>query len=195
MVRLSARLLSRGQPTALLPSGPSEFSHRWLWQRCASVSVACFCAGRPFCSFYSRSACSKGKLVSCRCGLVANAWTPGLWFAHDARPYAMLLFLAMINTVSFIALLPAHQHKKRFNLAGIVAVLLVLTHYFAGFLVICQGCLYLLARRGRAVRTWPAALILIPLIGWMTFHAPRIERIWKPTVRSLPSSERHQSNN
>jgi len=112
------------------------------------------------------------------CGLVA-AWTPGLWFTHDARPYAMLLFLAMLNTIAFAALLRQTQTRNAVVWLG-SASLLILTHYFAGFLILAQGCLYIFYRRGRAIRTWPALLTLLPVFGWIAFHASRMQQFANP---------------
>jgi len=112
------------------------------------------------------------------CGLVA-AWAPGLWFTHDARPYAMLLFLAMLNTLAFAALLRKTGTRNAVLWIG-SASLLILTHYFAGFLILAQGCLYLVYGRKQAVRTWPALLVLLPVLGWMAFHAPRMQQFANP---------------
>lgn len=53
--------------------------------------------------------------------------------------------------------------------------------------VIAQGLVYLLSRRERALRTWPALLAFAPACGWIGYHGPRLAEFsrmqaWHPFV-------------
>jgi hypothetical protein len=97
-------------------------------------------------------------------------WLPAFIFATEARCYALLLFLAVANTLSFAEILRSPR-------IGAVAVwaalssLLILTHYFATPLVACQGLVFLIIWRGQALKAWPALAAFIPSFAEMAWHA------------------------
>ena len=108
-------------------------------------------------------------------------WKWGLWFSEDARGYALLTLLCVAQTVIFIRLV-ARPGTRLAALWALVSSLAILTHYYALLLVGLQGLAYLAAGRGRALRTWPAALIFAVPFAWIGFHAPRLVLFARPDV-------------
>jgi hypothetical protein len=97
-------------------------------------------------------------------------WLPSIPLAAEARCYCLLLFVATINAAAYAAVLKAPT--TRTALAWMAAsCLLVLTHYVALALVGCQGLVYLLVHRGRAIRTWPALIAFVPAALSLAAHA------------------------
>ena len=100
---------------------------------------------------------------------LASLWTPALLYSQMARGYSLLFCLCIAATVAFIRLLD-RPSVFRAALWGSVGGLAILTHYFALFLIGVQGLVYLAARRERALRTWPAALVFVPTFAWLLVH-------------------------
>jgi hypothetical protein len=63
-----------------------------------------------------------------------------------------------------------------------LGALAVLTHYHALLLIGLQGLGYLAAHRGRALRTWPAALAFLPVFAWIGLQLPRIKDFSDPNA-------------
>ena len=116
---------------------------------------------------------------------ILACWIPGVWFSGDARCYALLLLLSTLQTLAFGRLLQAPDLKRAAIWAG-VATLAILTHYHALILAGLQGVIYLAWSRGRALRTWPAALLFLPAFAWLWIHAPRIAEFARPEVAWYP---------
>jgi uncharacterized membrane protein len=112
-------------------------------------------------------------------------WIPGIWFSGDARCYALLLLLATAQTLAFVRLLRAPAAGRALAWC-VLTGLAILTHYHAAILGAFQGLAYLALARGKAVRTWPAALVFVPVAAWLAWHAPRIALFAKPDVAWYP---------
>lgn len=108
-------------------------------------------------------------------------WTPGLLFSADARSYALLLLVSTAQAIAFARLIEAPDLKRATLWCGL-AGLAVATHYFAAWLALVQGVAYLALHRGRAVRTFPALLVLTPLAAWGIHHLPRLLVYARPDV-------------
>ncbi len=108
-------------------------------------------------------------------------WIPGVWFSGDARCYALLLLLTTAQTLAFVRLLRAPDTGRALIWCALAA-LSILTHYHAAILGAFQGLAYLALARGKAVRTWPAALVFVPVAAWLAWHAPRIALFAQPDV-------------
>lgn len=111
----------------------------------------------------------------------AAVWLPSFWFASEARAYSLLFLLACGQAIAFPTLLRAPSLGRAAAWCGLSA-LMILTHYHAGFIVAVQGLAYLIIHRGAALRTWPAALIFVPVIVWMGVHLPLALRFSDPDV-------------
>jgi hypothetical protein len=113
--------------------------------------------------------------------VVMASWFPGIWFAHDARSYALLLFLSVGQTLTYATLM-TKPTLRRATWWSLWSALAILAHYDAGFLALCEGLLYLAVHRRAAVRTWPAAVAFVPTAGWIAYHLPSIIQYTRPDV-------------
>jgi hypothetical protein len=100
-------------------------------------------------------------------------WSPGLLLSADARSYALLLLVSAAQAIAYIRLLEAPDRRRATLWCGLAA-LAVFTHYFAAWPALTQGLFYLALHRRRALRTWPALLVLAPLAAWGLYHLPRL---------------------
>jgi uncharacterized membrane protein (UPF0136 family) len=105
-------------------------------------------------------------------GVMLFAWW-GLDIFLAGRGYGLLLALSVAQCVLFAELIrkPATRTALVWAVLGALAVL---THYYALIVTAVQGLAYLAVCRGRALRTWPAALAFVPAAGWIAWHAPRV---------------------
>ncbi|HVV95346.1 MAG TPA: glycosyltransferase family 39 protein [Hyphomicrobiales bacterium] len=113
--------------------------------------------------------------------VVLASWFPGIWYATDARCYALLLFLCTGQTLAYARLIATPGMRRAFGWTA-WSTLAILTHYDAGFLALCQGLFYLAVHRRAALRTWPAALLFLPAAGWIAWHLPRLAEFARPEV-------------
>jgi len=118
------------------------------------------------------------------CALAA-IWVPGITYSNEARCYALLFLLSMAGTAAYANLL-LEPTLKRATIWTSLSTLMVLTHYHAGFLILCQGIGYLLIHRGKALRTWPAAAVFLPALAWILYHAPRMAQFVAPGFAWYP---------
>jgi hypothetical protein len=106
-------------------------------------------------------------------------WVPSFFYATEARPYALLYLLGTAQAILYYRLIEQPILKRAIFWSAISA-LMALTHYHSLLLTGLQG-LYFLARfRGRALATWPAALLFIPVALWVSVHLPLLLRIADP---------------
>jgi hypothetical protein len=105
-------------------------------------------------------------------GALIFAWW-GVGYFLDARCYALLLAVSTLQCLCFARLLetPGRRAAVLWAATGGVAIL---THYYAVFFCLAQGVIYLGRHRLRALPTWPAALVFIPVFSWIAWHAPRL---------------------
>lgn len=107
---------------------------------------------------------------------------PQAWLqSNEARGYTLLAFLSAGQTFAFIALMQ-RSSMRRAIFWVIWTSLVGLTHYQALMLGAVQGLIYLAVRREAALRTWPAALIFLPLGLEILWHAPRLALFARPDV-------------
>jgi uncharacterized membrane protein len=116
---------------------------------------------------------------------LAGLWVPGIWLSGDARCYTLLLLLCTLQTLAFARLLRRPDLPRAALWCGLSA-LAILTHYHAAILTGLEGLAYLTLARGRALRTWPAALLFAPVAAWLAVHAPRIAAFAHPDVAWYP---------
>jgi hypothetical protein len=95
----------------------------------------------------------------------------GYGYATEARPYALLILIGTAQTILFSRLVRAPSTERA---AGWIAVcgLGILTNYYMAIFATVQGLLYLASAPRAALRTWPAAFALIPVLAWMAYHLP-----------------------
>ncbi len=97
----------------------------------------------------------------------------GIGFMLDARCYAVLLAISTGQCLAFARLMERPGLRRALVWATLGAAA-ILFHYYAVFLGLAQGLIYLARHRMAALRTWPAGLVLVPAVMWIAHHAPRL---------------------
>ncbi len=122
-----------------------------------------------------------------------------LWFARDARPYALAATLALLALLIFFrAQRRGELHTAGFVAATSVVLLGLLTHYFFLLFVAVSGLLAALELRRRPglFRSWSLVLLaaLLPLLAWIWWflRLPQpsfgIGWISEPALLDLPAT-------
>ena len=115
--------------------------------------------------------------------LLLLAISPGaVWYAREARSYALLLLLSTVITllcISFVQCRPDENRKAPRALVELAAfsILASFTHYF-GFLLALAAFLtcYLLTNRRRKVMVILAGSgVVISFVPWMIYHSQMID--------------------
>jgi hypothetical protein len=116
---------------------------------------------------------------------LAWGWLVFAWWGVDqfllARGFPVLLALSVAQLILFARLLN-EPDLRRATAWTAASAGMVLIHYYAAPLVLVQGLAYLAVHRGRALKTWPAALAFAPVGGWMAYHAPFLARFADASV-------------
>ena len=99
----------------------------------------------------------------------------------DARCYAMLLALCTLQALVFARLL-RRPSTGRAAIWCVISALAILCQYYALFIGLAQGLVYVWTHRARAARTWPALIALAPAGAWIVHHAPRLAQYGRPDV-------------
>lgn len=154
-------------------SGPLYYSLLWAWEKIAGDSDT---ALRMPSLFFSLAAPSlllwKGhedRKMRYSWAICFALWRPGFEIAADARPYSLMLFLGCVQAICFLRLMEAPNTSRAAIWAG-VSSLAVLTHYHAAVISGVQGVAYLLIWHRKALHTWPALLVLLPMVAWISLH-------------------------
>ena len=116
-------------------------------------------------------------------GLLFIWWGVGVFL--DGRCYPVLLALSTFEVLAFARLLRTPSRSAAW-LWSILSSLAILTHYYAGFIVLAQGLVFLGSARGAAFKTWPAGLAFVPAAVWILHHAPRLATYAQPAVAWHP---------
>lgn len=103
----------------------------------------------------------------------ALLWVPIFGLAGEARAYPQLFVLGVLQAMAFVRLLRAPDTSRAALWVGLSA-LLILTHYAGAVPGMVQGAVYLGYHRRRAAATWPAALLLAPMLAWAYVHLPTV---------------------
>lgn len=117
-------------------------------------------------------------------------WVPGIGFAMDARCYAMLFLVSTLETLAFCRMMRAPGLRTAL-LWMLAADLMIATNYDGAFMALMQGLIFLATRRQAALRTWPAALLLLPVcaeIAWklpILLHMEQAGSAWYPILRAV----------
>lgn len=121
----------------------------------------------------------------CWAALIYGWW--GVGFFLDARCYALLLAVSTAQCLAFAGLMQA-PGLRRATLWASICALAILVHYYALFVALAQGLVYLARHRQTALRTWPAAFAFLPAFAWIAYHAPRLaqysnlSKAWHPPL-------------
>jgi Dolichyl-phosphate-mannose-protein mannosyltransferase len=177
-------------------SGPVYYTVTWLWVKVFGESAFAlrlpsliFAAATPMLILWKGHPSRDTRLVW---AVLIALWLPAVTFASQARPYALLMLLGTAQAIFFYNLI-AQGGRGRALAWSIVSALLVLTHYHTLPVTAFQGLIYLVLNRREIGRTWPAALVFVPVGLWMVAHLPFVLSYMKPGVAwfstlSLPES-------
>lgn len=151
---------------------PGYFVLAWLWTRAFGVGEAGLRSLSAVIGLATIPvAHALGARLSARAGWLAAAFaatSPFLvWYAQEARPYALLSLLTATATLCFVQALDGPA-RRPLALWGAAAAGALLTHYFAVFVLVPQA-LVLLYRHGRRALPGMLApvvtgLALVPLL-------------------------------
>lgn len=168
-------------------TGPAFYMPLWLWEKVAGPSnfalrlpslvlslltpVFILWRGHP------------DRDVRLFWGIFCLLWAPVFAVAGEARPYPQIFALGVAQAILFIRLMekPTTPRATAWMAAGVA---LVLTHYWSIIPFVVQGVAYLICHRWRAAVTWPALLVLAPMIGWGSIHLPAVLRITVGSVQA-----------
>ena len=103
----------------------------------------------------------------------------GIWFAGEARCYALSILLATLQGLAFLRLIDAPSLKRAFvwsTLGGLA----ILTQYHSGILIAAEGLCYLVIMRRRALAHIAAVAPFLPVAAWIVWHLPTIIRYSRP---------------
>ncbi|HYP17312.1 MAG TPA: glycosyltransferase family 39 protein, partial [Opitutus sp.] len=153
--------------------GPVYYGFLWLWEKLAGAGEVALRLPSAIFSIAAPAlllvAGHEERRVRLLWAAFAALSVPALDYSNDARSYALLFLLGCVQAMLYIRLIA----RPRLRLAAAwctVSMLLILTHYHTVPLVAAQGLVYLLVHRVTALKTWPAALLFIPVALWLPFH-------------------------
>ncbi|MDE2596942.1 MAG: hypothetical protein KGL44_08700 [Sphingomonadales bacterium] len=163
--------------------GPLYYLLAWLWEKLVGLD-------HPLMRLPSLLALAaipvlvlRGHVLDWRTRLVWAAllalWLPGLSIGTLARSYALLLLLGTAQAIAFVALLRDPEPRRAALWLG-VSVLAVLTHYHAGVISLIQGLIFVARAPRVALRSWPAGLLLVPLIACFAAQVAFLTRYAQP---------------
>ena len=171
-------------------NGPLAYIIGWLWAHLSGLSNGAlrapsmvFACAAPLIALAPHRLANRS--VRYAWATLLACWMPGLIFAEQARCYALVLLLATVNAVTYARLLSRPSVAMAFIWTS-VSALFILSHYVAGLLVGCQGIAYLAIHRGKAFKTWPAALMFVPALASMAFQAVSLIGFAQPATAALP---------
>jgi mannosyltransferase len=131
------------------PFGTSEEGLRSLSALCGVLTVPVVAA-------------TAARLAGRRAGLIAAAMVAAnpflIWFAQEARAYALLVLLAAIGFHLFVKLLDRPQRGTLVWWA-VASALVLATHYYGVLIVAAEAGWLLGASRGVPDRRWPSKLV------------------------------------
>lgn len=98
-------------------------------------------------------------------------WPPIFALAGEAKSYPEIFALGAAQAAVFMRLLERPSTWRACAWA-LLSALAVLCHYWCALPALVQGLAFLALHRLRALRTWPALILLIPMLVWSRLHLP-----------------------
>ena len=166
-------------------SGPVYYTLMWLWVKAFGANAVSlrlpsliFVMATPLLILWKGHPSRDMRMIW---AVLIALWLPAVTFASQARPYALVMLLGTAQAILFYRLI-AQGGRGRALAWSLVSALLVLTHYYTLPVTAFQGLIYLAMRPRDLKRTWPAALVFVPVALWMTAHLPFVLSYMKPGV-------------
>ncbi|MEJ5975453.1 hypothetical protein WG901_02305 [Novosphingobium sp. PS1R-30] len=156
-------------------TGPAFYAPMWLWAKLAGSSDFALRLPSLFLSIVTPLAVlwwgNRDAALRWWWAVFILLWGPVFTVAGEARAYAEIFALGTAQTVLFMRLV-AQPTIARASAWIVVFSLVVLCNYWGAIPALVQGVAFLVVHRLRAVRTWPAFLLLAPLFAWAAYHLP-----------------------
>lgn len=156
-------------------TGPSYYLPLWAWEKIAGSSDVALRLPSLICSLAAPVIVYRwghpDRTVRALWATMLVLWIPVLGQASEARGYAWLVLLAASQAAFFLRLMHRPGTRIVFFWAA-ASALMVTTNYFSVAICGMQGIVFLTMHRGAALRTWPAALVFVPMLAWMSVHLP-----------------------
>ncbi|CAN5370964.1 hypothetical protein BH11BAC1_BH11BAC1_24310 [soil metagenome] len=130
-----------------------------------------------------------GLSIAIFVSLIFSLSTQHLFYAQETRNYALVFLLSILSATYFSKLFSGGKIKSLIFLT-LANILLIYTHYIAGFLVACEGIVALFFLRGHKKFFFQllisCAIIILMLVPWLSNvlkHIPEEGKFWlqKPT--------------
>lgn len=158
-------------------TGPAFYMPMWAWEKLAGPSDFALRLPSLFLSLGTPLAIlswgNRDPDLRLWWAVFVLLWVPIFAVAGEARSYPETFALGVAQAILFVRLLE-RPSTPRASLWVIVSSLAVLCHYWAVVPALVQGLAFLAVHRQRAIRTWPALLLLAPLLAWSWFHLPLV---------------------
>lgn len=168
-------------------SGPIYYGALWLWEKVAGnadtalrLPSAAMWVGAVLLMAVHKGQGLRDRLLWA--GLAA-VWVPGLAFAAQARPQALLFLLATAQAIAFLHCMDRPTWKAM-GLWSLFTTLLLMTHIHAVLIGGIQFLFLVVAYRSRLLEFWPAFLIFLIAAAWLPFQLGIISAFLKPGVAS-----------
>lgn len=154
--------------------GPVYYALVFCWDKVFGSSTFSIRLPSLLASIATLAYASRSKVGAPPMGLIWAAllalWPAGMLQAGSARSYALLILVMTIQTVAFVRLVDRTDLRRAAVWFG-WSSMAILLHYHATLICLIQGILLLVFRTRPALRCWPAALILIPVLTWAGLQA------------------------
>lgn len=158
-------------------TGPGYYVPLWAWARAAGTSDLALrlpslvlALATPLLAFRARA---WNRDVRHAWAALIALWLPAYAVAGEARGYALLLLLGVAQIMLLRRLLVAPSITRAAAWLAVSGWMLLI-NYWSGIPALAQGLVYLAVHRRRAIATWPAIVVMVPVAAWMQWHLPKV---------------------
>jgi hypothetical protein len=168
-------------------SGPIYYSALWLWEKFAGngddslrLPSLFFSVGAVLLIAISKELHLRDRLLWAS---LTAVWLPGLTFAAQARPQALLFLLATGQAITFLRCMSGPS-GRRLAIWSLLTSLMVMTHIHAILISGFQFFFLIASFRARLLNFWPAFTVLLIAACWLPLQFSIISAFLKPGMAS-----------
>ncbi|MEO5866815.1 MAG: glycosyltransferase family 39 protein, partial [Sphingomonas sp.] len=170
-------------------SGPIFYGGMWLWTKVAGNGDVALRLPSLICSLGSVATIAAFGGNNRRERLVwaalAAVWLPGLMFAAQARPQALLFLLATVQAIAFWRCMTAFSSRLLMIWAA-AGALMMLTHVYAVVITGLQCLCIVWTFRARWRDCWPVLIMAVIVAAWLPQQLSFMMDFMKPGVAWYP---------